>query len=342
MGRSVRLASAKKNPFDLRSDRTKCWFNMETAYLATFMAVLESGSMSEAARRLNLTATAIAQQMRVLERELGAPLLKRAGRTVRPTEAGHRLAERAQPLLAELAGLRSAVGEQAGALELTVGATNTMLHGLLPMVLDALVSEHPAARIVVRPGLTAELYDQVLRRQLDVALCLHPPFVLPKTLHWVLLREERLVVIAPQSMAHRDPHELLRSEPLIRYDRRLGGGQAAERYMRRAGIVPRERFEISSLAAIAMLVGRGVGVSIAPDATTAWWSALPVARLALPQAAEARRFGMVWPRASPRTRAIEVLAAHAQRVVADALEATPGEAPVPRAVRARRGSRSTP
>ena len=289
---------------------------METSYLHTFMAVLESGSMSEAARSLDLSPAAVAQQMRVLEREFGLPLLRRAGRTVAPTEAGHRLAARAQALIAELTNMRSVVGDEEGALELTIGAINTMLHGPLPIVLDALVREHPAARIVVRSGLTSELYDQVVRGRLDVAACLHPAFVLPKTLHWVALREERLVVLAPLAWAHRDPHELLRDEPLIRYDRRLGGGHAAERYLRRAGIVPHERFEISSLAAIAMVVGRGAGVSIAPDAATAWWPGLPVARLPLPNVSEARRFGMVWPRASPRTRAIEVLVEHARRVMA--------------------------
>ena len=293
---------------------------METNYLRSFMVVLESGSMSEAARRLDLTPAAVAQQMRVLERELGVPLLRRSGRTVSPTEGGHRLADRARILLAELTTIRSVVGDGEGALDLTIGATNTMLNGPLPMVLDALVQAHPAARIVVRTGLTSELYDELLRGRLDVALCLHPAFVLPKTLHWQLLREERLVVLAPQAWAHRDPHELLRDEPLIRYDRRLGGGLAAERYLRRAGIVPRERFEISSLAAIAMLVGRGVGVSIAPDAATAWWPTLPVARLPLPQSSEARRFGMVWPRTSARTRAIEVLVDHARRVMAEGAE----------------------
>jgi DNA-binding transcriptional LysR family regulator len=289
---------------------------METNYLRTFTVVLESGSMSEAARRLDLTPAAVAQQMRVLERDFGVPLLRRSGRTVMPTEGGHRLADRARVLLAELSTMRTVVGDGEGVLDLTVGATNTMLNGPLPMVLDALVQEHPAARIVVRTGLTAELYDEVLHGRLDVAMCLHPAFVLPKTVHWLLLREERLVVLAPQAWAHRDPHELLRDEALIRYDRRLGGGQAAERYLRRAGIVPRERFEISSLAAIAMLVGRGVGVSIAPDAATAWWPTLPVARLPLPQSSQARRFGMVWPRTSPRTRAIEVLVDHARRVMA--------------------------
>jgi DNA-binding transcriptional LysR family regulator len=290
---------------------------METNYLRTFTMVLESGSMSEAARRLDLSAAAVAQQMAVLERDLGVPLLRRSGRTVSPTEAGHRLAERARGLLAELTSLRTLVGDGQGAIELTVGATNTMLNGPLPIVLDALVQEHPGARIVVRTGLSVEVYDELLRGGLDVALCLHPAFVLPKTLHWLQLREERLVVLAPQAWAQRDPHELLRAEALIRYDRRLGGGQAAERYLRRAGITPRERFEISSLAAIAMLVGRGVGVSIVPDAATAWWPTLPVARLPLPQASEARRFGMVWPRNSPRTRAIEVLVHHARRVMAD-------------------------
>lgn len=290
---------------------------METSYLRTFMAVLESGSMSEAARRLDLTAPAVAQQMRVLEREFGVPLLRRAGRTVAPTEAGHRLSDRARALLADLTTMHGVVADDRGRLELTLGAINTMLNGPLPAVLEAMVREHPAAHIVVRSGLTSELYEQVLGGKLDVAICLHPSFVLPKALRWVLLREERLVVLAPRAWAHRDPHELLRNEPLIRYDSRLGGGQAAERYLRRAGIAPRERFEISSLNAIATLVGRGVGVSIAPDAATAWPSTLPVARLPLPMSSEARRFGVLWSRASPRARAIETLVQHARRAMAE-------------------------
>ena len=187
----------------------------------------------------------------------------------------------------------------------------------LPIVLETLVQAHPAARITVRTGLTSELYDLVLHGRLDAAICLHPTFVLPKTLHWVPLREERLVLLAPQAWARREPHEMLRTEPLVRYDRQLGGGQAADRYLRRAGIVPHERFEISSLAAIAMLVARGLGVSVAPDAATAWWPTLPVVRLPLPDPSQARRFGIVWQRASPRARAIEVLADHARRVMAE-------------------------
>lgn len=289
---------------------------METNYLRTFVWVVDAGSMSEAARRLDITPAAVAQQLRVLENELGQPLLRRIGRTVSPTEAGHRLVERARLLLRDVGNLRAVVADPEMGLELQVGAINTMLHGLLPTVLASLVQERPNARVVLRSGLTSELYDAVLREELDAAICLHPPFALPKTVHWAPLREERLVVLAPTAAAHRDPHALLREEPLIRYDRRLGGGLAAERYLQRAGISPRERFEVSSLAAIAMLVARGLGVSIAPDATTDWWPHWPVVRLPLPQPAEARRFGMVWLRTSLRARAIETLADHARRAVA--------------------------
>lgn len=289
---------------------------METNYLRTLVLVVEAGSMSEAARRLDITPAAVAQQLRVLEQELGAPLLRRAGRTVSPTEAGHRLVERARALLRDVNHLRAVVADPEQGLELEVGAINTMLHGLMPAMLASLVQARPGARVVVRSGLTSELYEAVLREQLDAAFCLHPPFVLPKTVHWAQLREERLVVLAPTAWAGRDPHALLREEPLIRYDRRLGGGQAAERYLQRAGITPTERFEVSSLAAIAMLVARGLGVSIAPDASTDWWAHWPVVRLPLPQPTEARRFGMVWQRSSLRARAIETLAEHARLAVA--------------------------
>jgi len=47
-------------------------------------------------------------------------------------------------------------------------------------------------------------------------------------------------------MAGRDPHELLATEPLIRYDRQQWGGRQADQYLRVAGIVPRERFELNA------------------------------------------------------------------------------------------------
>ena len=67
---------------------------------------------------------------------------------------------------------------------------------------------------------------------LDAAFVLEAPYPLPKTCDWLLLREEPLIVLAPAHLAHRDPHDLLANEPLIRFDRNQWGGRHAEEYLR--------------------------------------------------------------------------------------------------------------
>ena len=68
---------------------------MDIRYLQSFVTVVEVGSLAEAARRLDLTPAAIAARVRGLEEELGAVLVKRAGRSVKPTAAGEKILERA-------------------------------------------------------------------------------------------------------------------------------------------------------------------------------------------------------------------------------------------------------
>jgi DNA-binding transcriptional LysR family regulator len=288
---------------------------METDFLRSFLLTVQAGSMSEAARRQDCTPAAIAQQIRALERELGTALVARSGRTVRPTEAGQRLAERAAGLLRGLDELRGWVNEEAAAGELRIGAINTALHSVLPEVLRVFTARCPQVWVRVEAGMSDALYGAVQRGELDAAVCLHPPFQLPKTLDWALLREEPLVVLAPARLARRDAHELLATQPFIRYDRALGGGKQAERYLRRAGIVPLERYELSSLLAIGMLVERGLGVSLVPDMTSPLAGQLRVARLPLPQATEPRRFGVLWPRGTVRARLVREFVNCARTVV---------------------------
>lgn len=294
---------------------------VETAYLSTFLLVVKSGSMSEAARRLEITPAAVAHQIKLLERELGTRLLVRSGRTVALTEAGHRLVDRAGAVLRDLGNLKAAIDDQAAAGELKLGAINTALHSVMPEILAGFVKVFPDAQVDIRSGLTTDLYDAVVRGELDAAICLHPQFVLPKSLNWDLLCEEPLVVMAPPKWSARDAHDLLREQPFIRYNPSLGGGKQADGYLRKVGITPRERFQLSSLPAIAMLVDRGLGVSLAPDASVPWLRGLRVARLPLPDQPYHRRLGIIWPRASVRTRLIQALVQQARKAVARRVDA---------------------
>jgi DNA-binding transcriptional LysR family regulator len=280
---------------------------VDTQFLNTFVVVADRGSMAAAARVLNITPAAVAQQIRTLERELGAPLIARAGRTVSLTEEGSRILQRARDLLRDVADMRSVANDSEVSGELRLGACPTALAGMLPDILARMVDAFPQINVYIRPGYSAELYRAVENGELDAALVLQAPYNLPKTCDWQLLREEPLVMIAPARMAGRDPHELLRTEPLIRYDRNQWGGRVADDYLRSAGIVPHERFELNGLNAIAVMVDRGLGVSLVPDWAKPWPEGLDLVRIPLPMPSEPRRIGMVWSRSTVRIRLVTVL-----------------------------------
>lgn len=277
---------------------------METQFLHTFVAVADLGSMAAAARRLNITPAAVAQQLHALEREIGAPLFARAGRTVCITGAGARILRRSRELLRQVSDLSALATDEPEAGELRLGAGTNALTGMLPDILARMVERFPGIKVFIQPGYSPELYRAVEGGELDAALVLQAPFALPKTCDWLLLREEPLVVLAPQRLAKRDPHELLASEPLIRYDRTQWGGRLADQYLRMANIVPRERFELNALNAIAVMVDRGLGVSLVPDWSRPWPEGLSVVRLPLPMPFEPRRMGVVWSRSTVRSRLV--------------------------------------
>lgn len=280
---------------------------METQFLNTFVTVVDQGSMAAAARVLNVTPAAVAQQIRTLERELGATLIARVGRTVSVTEQGSRILERSRELLRSVSDLRSVANDSAVSGELRLGACPTALAGMLPDVLARMVDAFPQINVFIKPGYSVDLYRAVEAGDLDAAVVLQAPFPLPKTCEWLLLREEPLIVLAPKSMAGRDPHDLLATEPLIRYDRNQWGGRQADDYLRANDIVPRERFELNALNAIAVMVDRGLGVSLVPDWAQPWPEGLQLARISLPNPAVPRRIGIVWSRSSVRVRLVTVL-----------------------------------
>jgi len=277
---------------------------METQFLNTFVAVVDQGSMAAAARLLNITPAAVAQQIRTLEREIGAPLIARSGRTVSVTEPGARILQRARELLRGVAELSTLANDAETSGELRLGAGTNALTGILPDILTRMVERFPRIKVFIKPGYSPDLHHAVDGGDVDAAIVLQAPFSLPKTCDWELLREEPLVVLAPQSMAGRDPHELLAGEPLIRYDRQQWGGRQAEQYLRAARIVPNERFELNALNAIAVMVDRGLGVSLVPDWARPWPEGLKLVRIPLPLPCEPRRVGVIWSRSTIRIRLV--------------------------------------
>jgi DNA-binding transcriptional LysR family regulator len=294
--------AGNKGQFHLHIFKVKEKLIVETRFLDSFVAVAECGSMAEAARRLSVTPTALAQRVRALEDELNVKFIERSGRTAQLTEGGARLLARARRFQREFRELKAAASDEAFAGELRLGTISTALTGMLPRILATLAQHHPKVDINIAAGVSRSLYHQVINETLDAALIIEPQFAMPKSMVWHLLRTEPLVVLTPVSLAHIPPLELLASQPLIRYDRSNWGGQLADRYLQEQEIVPHERFELDMLDAIALLVDQGLGVSLVPDWPRAWELPKGVAILALPGNPPVRKLGLLWRSKSPFSR----------------------------------------
>lgn len=280
---------------------------MDSRYLQNFVLVVELGSMAEAARRLDMTSATLAQRLRTLESDVGARLLVRSGRTVRPTVAGTRIMDRARGIVREVRDLKSAAsGTELPAGPLRLGATPTAMSGIAPVVLKDWVLQYPHINIYIEPATANVLYGRVLDDSLDAAILVHPAFELPKTCAWQSLRQEPLILLTPSSMQVADVFETIAREPFILHDRSVIAGKMADDYLNRHGIRPQVRFELEGIENIATLVSEGLGVSVLPD-----WPVIgpfnpALKKWPLPAPCPSRDVGLMWQRSSARTALVKV------------------------------------
>jgi DNA-binding transcriptional LysR family regulator len=273
---------------------------MYTRFLESFVMVVDNGSIAETARQLNITAAGVAQRIHALEQEIGTRLIVRSGQRVRPTEAGLAILARARAVLTDLRDLKSVALHDQPSGQLRLGATGSSTSGLLPDILSLLTRKYPQIEVYIISGNGAELYQNLLEGELDAAIIPQPSFAIPKAYDWQVLREERLIVVAPGATRSRDAHALLASEPFIRPRRNSWVGRLVEGYLRQTGIRPHDRFELDTLEAIAVMVDRGLGVALMHDWAPPWPEGLSLLKLPLPDNQFGRRLGLIWNRASVR------------------------------------------
>ncbi|HJV99989.1 MAG TPA: LysR substrate-binding domain-containing protein [Arthrobacter sp.] len=120
--------------------------------LALLLEVVEQGSITAAAELMMYTPSAVSQQLRKLEQEVGQPLLNRRSRGVVPTEAGQLLAGHARKIVRQMQAARSDLGQIAGLKRgsLTVGTFPTLAGSFLPIVIRTFKKRYPAISLSLR------------------------------------------------------------------------------------------------------------------------------------------------------------------------------------------------
>jgi DNA-binding transcriptional LysR family regulator len=236
-------------------------------HLQTFADVVELGSFSAAARRLNLTQPAVSLQVKQLESRLGVRLIERMGRRAHPTAAGRDLLAHVRHVDAAVAGALAAVADHreggSGRLRLGTGATACIY--LLPPVLRALRQKFPALEIVVGTGNSPDILSQLESNAIDVALVTLPAPA--RSLQAVWTRDDEMVAIFPPAatpLPARITAAFLAERPLVLYEAGGHARRVIDDWFMRAGVAAKPVMELGSVEAIKKLVGAGMGCAVLP------------------------------------------------------------------------------
>lgn len=145
---------------------------MDIRQLRYFVAIVDSGSVSEASRTLHIVQPALSRRLSDLERELGVQLLVRGRHGVALTSAGTELYGRARGILKQIETAARAVQEKAGAAQgpVTIGLLRTAAPFIAAPLFAAIKSELPQVVPHVRVGYSAELLAQLRASQLDLTM----------------------------------------------------------------------------------------------------------------------------------------------------------------------------
>ncbi|MPY99296.1 MAG: LysR family transcriptional regulator [Actinophytocola sp.] len=245
---------------------------LEVRRLRLLWELSRHGTIAATARVCSLTPSAVSQQLALLEREVGSPLLLRDGRRLVLTEAARVLVEHTEQVLADLEAAEAGVAELSSTVQgvLTIAAFPTAARALVPAAIARCRAEHPGLRLrLTEQGQVAGAIDALKAGDVDVALVysynLLPRVRVPGVTTEKLLTEPLLAAL-PASGRPDGPIALgeLAEHQWIAAQRDDDLRVMLERACGLAGFAPALDFTSSDYTVIFALVEAGLGVSLVP------------------------------------------------------------------------------
>ncbi|MFF4325032.1 LysR family transcriptional regulator [Streptomyces sp. NPDC001591] len=245
---------------------------MQFQQLVYFVAVAETRHFTRAAEREHVAQPSLSQQIKALERELGAELFSRARGNITLTDAGEALLPLARRILADADTARLEVQEllQLRRGRVRLGATPSVCTGLLPAVLRAFHTAHPGIELLIEESGSLDLVRELARGVLDLALIVLPlPPSAPPLTTVELLTEDLVVVSSRDLPPPGGGGELgiadLREEPLVMFRHGYDLRDLTVGACRAAGFEPVFTVEGGEMDAVLGFVRAGLGVAVVPE-----------------------------------------------------------------------------
>ncbi|MFE7895152.1 LysR family transcriptional regulator [Streptomyces sp. NPDC057412] len=246
---------------------------MQFQQLQYFVAVAETRHFTRAADLVHVAQPSLSQQIKALERELGADLFLRARGNITLTDAGEALLPLARRILADADTARHEVQElvQLRSGRVRLGATPSLCTGLLPDVLRAFHDRYPGIRLLIEEGGSHDLVRELARGALDLALVVLPlPTPSPALTTVELLREDLVVVSSPEAPAPGGPGRRtvriadLEGERLVMFRHGYDLRELTVAACRAEGFEPDLAVEGGEMDAVLGFVRAGLGLAVVP------------------------------------------------------------------------------
>jgi DNA-binding transcriptional LysR family regulator len=292
------------------------------------------GSIAGTAAALGYTPSAVSQQLAALERQARVALLDRTARSAELTDAGRRLAERAEEILTLVEAAETELSTQADTPvgRVVVTAFPTAAVAFAPALARGL-RDHPQLTFVLRQTGPGGGIRQVQSGEVDIALVDDwsgkLPDQSPAALKFFHLRRDPLVLAVPadHALADREKQvdlQLLREEPWIAAPPGEPSRQGVERLLDTVGGARPVPWEFEGLHTILSLVAKGIGIAAVPSLVLAAGIEGVVTRL-IPGPSIAREVYAVTRAASVRRPSVAVTLRAIYSAASDVQPAPPEE-----------------
>jgi LysR family hydrogen peroxide-inducible transcriptional activator len=242
---------------------------MEFHQLRYACAVADTGSFSRAAERCQIAQPSLSQQVLKLEKDLGAKLFDRLGRSIRLTEAGNTFIPHARSILEQMELARSSVADKNADVRgsVAVGVIPTIAPYLMPRYTAAFAKRYPEARLRIVEETTPVLIESLRDLSIDIAILALP--LRHKDLELFPIRTEPLFAVLPKDHPCAGAESLALSE--LRGDAfvMLRDGHCFRDLSiaacTHALITPNIAFESGQFSSLLGMVAAGIGISLVPE-----------------------------------------------------------------------------
>ena len=247
---------------------------MDFRQLRYALSVSKERSFTGAAKRLNISQSAVSEQVKLLEEEIGFELFHRTSRGIESTDRGRTFLYESERVMGDLLSLTDTARRLRGALSdtLMIGMGSGMAQIFIPRMFADLERDLPGVRLEIMTAPTKNIFNELHEERIDAGIAIESnPGRLPAGLIFDRLADAEMALITHPKHAlarSKQPIDIGRlvAEPFIMSELTVGYGQVVFSLFTDLGIRPNILAVVDNIETMKMIVQAGGGIAIVPRA----------------------------------------------------------------------------